>query len=68
MKKAAFIKLWCDIVAAGRKVNHPEIRPSEAAFERLDDMKSAATQWRKHPQFRTLTEEQVREILGGKQP
>jgi hypothetical protein len=66
MKKAAFIQLWCLTVAAGRKRNFPDIRPSEAAMAMLDDRKSGLRMWRKHgAHFRSLTEEQVRAVLTG---
>jgi hypothetical protein len=45
MKRSEFIKLWSDVVAEGRKKNHPDIRPSEAAVSRMDDDKKAARVW-----------------------
>lgn len=47
MKKAEFIKLWCELVAAGRKRIHPDIRPSEAAMAMFDDREFAAKFWRR---------------------
>jgi hypothetical protein len=68
MKRAEFIKLWCDTVAAGRKKNYPNIRPSEAAVERLHDMRTATTWWRKHrAKWAAMTRDQVLEAITGKE-
>jgi hypothetical protein len=67
MKRSEFIKLWSDVVAEGRKKNHPGIRVSEAACNRMEDDKKAARMWAKHrAAFAPCTVEHVRFILTGK--
>jgi hypothetical protein len=66
MKRAEFIKLYSDLVAEGRRKNHPDIRPSEAAVSRMSDDKTAGKLWAKHRRtFATFTVEQARTLLLG---
>lgn len=67
MKKAEFIKLWCDTIREGRKLNFPDMRPSEHAASVISDMKSGAAQWRKYrAQWARLSRHEVERILAGK--
>lgn len=47
MRRAEFIKAYADSVAAGRRRNFPDMRPSEEAVTRMADEKRAAGYWRK---------------------
>jgi hypothetical protein len=64
MTRSEFINLWCDTVAAGRRLHHPDIRLSEEAFSRMYDQKTAARHWRKwRHNFRLLTVAQGRALI-----
>jgi hypothetical protein len=64
MKRAEFIRIWADTVAAGRKRTYPDLRPSEAAVSRMSDEAKAAGLWRKHSAYyRAQTVEQFRAEL-----
>jgi hypothetical protein len=47
VKRAEFIKLFCDAVDRGRCRRYPDMRPSERAFTRIDDTAVAFRLWRK---------------------
>jgi hypothetical protein len=64
MRRSEFIKLWADAVAEGRKKNHPDIRPSEAAVSRMADNKKGAQLWAKHrAAFARLTVTEAQALL-----
>jgi hypothetical protein len=56
VKRAEFIKTFADSVAAGRRRNFPDMKPSEEAVARMSDEKRAAAHWRKHgPHYKLQT-------------
>ena len=64
MKKAEFVKLWCDIVDEGRRKHYPDLRPSERAMSVVGDIDKANSMWRKYREsFAPLTVAEARERL-----
>lgn len=60
MERKQFVRIASDYIAKGRKLHHPNMRPSEIAMSRVEDEEKMKQLWKGHRQkFAAMTPEQL---------